>query len=197
MKRVVISAVVLVGLTLVPTEGFSDIPPVPENPSVPFKITADKRTRDNRLIIPRKFLENAGAGKVGALGSESENQTATLVAGLAISVSVVSLVFLVIRKKSRAAQALALLAALGAGGFVWMNQATADIAPPISEIPQAWRHVAKGQQNVKIEITEKGDTVELVLGTYYQRSLPPNERKPKSPPNDGASPPSEKRSQPE
>lgn len=197
MNRVLHCTLALFGLALFPTVGFSNRAPVPVDPNVPFKITADSRTKQNRLIIPRKFLQNAGAGKVGLLEGESGNQAKTLIAGLAISISLISLVFLVIRRKSRTAQAMALLIAVGSGGLLLGTQATADVAPPISRIPHQWKMVGKNQHNVKIEITDKGDAVELILGTYRRRTLPPDLREPPKPPSDGASPPSEKAAKPE
>lgn len=197
----------LVGLAiaLLPHTGISNVaepePPKtaePERPkneplmtpqAVPFKITADRRSKENRLIIPRKFLEKSGARELRGEGL-SGMDFRTVIAGLAMSVSVVCFVFLLIRKKSRAAQAIALLMTIGSVGFLCINEARADLAPPISKVPSAWRRVGKDQQNVKIEITDKGDAVELIIGTYYKRSLPPEERHgPQVPPNTGSHPP--------
>lgn len=68
-----------------------------------------------------------------------------------------------------------------------VDQVTADIAPPISEIPSTWKRVAAGQQNVKIEIVKEGEAVELILGTYRSRTR----REPRPiEPNDGSAAPS-------
>ncbi len=169
MKRMLL-VMGLLGLAvgLIPTLAFSNVA-VPPDPHVPFKITADKTTRENRLVIPRKFLEKSGSVGLGGAADDGSNLR-TVIAGLAISVSVASLVFLLIRRKHRAAQALTLLAALGGAGFVWVNCASADLPPSISRIPQQWTRVAKGDQNVVIKITDKGDAVELILGTKYRGS---------------------------
>ena len=168
MKRLLVAAGVF-GLILAPLSAFANIEAPPDPPPsgpVPFKITADRSTKENRLVIPRKFLD--GAKTVSAKGAGIGPDLRTVIAGLAISVSLVSLAFLLIRKKSRAAQAIALFVALGGTGVLWINRATADIPPPISEIPDAWRRVGDGQKKLTIEITDKGDSVELILGTYYR-----------------------------
>lgn len=200
MKRL-LSVVLVMGATiaLFPKLGSPDIPggrrvepprPVPLKP-VPFKITSDRKTKENRLVIPRKYLQDTKVGSAGLFGDGDPGVSLrTIFAGLAISVSVISLVFLIIRKKSRAAQAIALLMTIGSVGFLCINEGRADLAPPISKVPSAWRRVGKDQQNVKIEITDKGDAVELIIGTYYKRSLPPEERHgPQVPPKTGSHPP--------
>ncbi len=195
MKRTLLFAGLLgFAMALVPPVGFSNIGP-PPNPQVPLKITADKKTTKNRLIIPRKFLEKSGA--VGLRGTADDGANLrTVIAGLAISVSVVCFVFLLIRRKHRAAQAMALLAALGGAGVVWVNRASADLPPSISRIPEQWTRVAKGDRSVTIEITDKGDAVELILGTKYrgnggQREPRPFEEPPGSKPETSAKPKAE------
>lgn len=189
MKRIsTVLCVMALVIAVFPRVGFSNAAAPPELTPVPLKITADRNAKENRLLIPRKFLRNVGAVSLrdgGGLGAGFR----TVIAGLVISVSVVCLVFLLLRKRRKAAQAMAVLFVTGAAGFWCLQQATADIAPPISEIPSVWKRVGQDQQNVTIEITEKGDAVELVLGTYYRRSLPPEERRQPDSPPDGSVPP--------
>lgn len=194
MKRLLVAAGVL-GLIFGPlsvwafanAEAPPDPPPDPSRP-VPFKITADRSSKENRLVIPRKFLDHAKT--VSAKGTGIGTDLRTVIAGIAISVSLVSLTFLLIRKKNRAAQAIALFVALGGTGILWINRATADIPPPISEIPEAWRRVGDGQKKLTIEITDKGDSVELILGTYYRSPSQDIERRQPRP--EPAAPPKSK-----
>ncbi len=70
-----VACVVGMVVAIHPRLGFANVaepdrekrPEPPPQTNVPFKITGDSKTKENRLIIPKKFLRNAGV--VGWLGN--------------------------------------------------------------------------------------------------------------------------------
>lgn len=192
----------LLGSLLLPSPASGDIPPiesnVPEKPTkrvstaeVPFTITADRRAKTNRLVIPKKFLDNTRA-----VSSSPFGKIQTVIAGTAIALAVAGGAFLLLRRRQRGTQVAVSGLLIGLTGLVVSQLATADIAPPISDVPRAWKQVAAGQQNVTIEIVEKGDSVQLILGTYYRSPSRDRFDQPKPPEDGAAAPESEKSSAP-
>lgn len=147
-------------LLLFPQRGFANL--VDSDGGVPFKMTIDRSTKEHRLILPRNILRDAEYASLINLR--------TVMAGMAISMSLACLVFLWIRKKSRATQISVCLAILIPGGCVWVEQALADGAPPGAELISSWRRIPKDRKTVAVEFHSEGDEIELILGS--ERELP-------------------------
>lgn len=129
--------------------------------AVPMKVSSDPRARVSRLVIPRKFLVDAGV-----LQSNTQSKSQMIFAGIALSLSAVVVVFLLLRRRSAAVRVSTTAALLIASGLVLTEMASADVPPRILEIPRSWRGISKDKQKVILEVKDKGDAVELILGTY-------------------------------
>ena len=131
--------------------------------SVPLTYREDANATTSRMVIPRRYVEQAGWRKTagGPDGAEhiaqSEGNTRTIVAGIALSLAAVSVVLL--RRKSRAVQGATLVIALGAGILAATQLLTA--AEPRDKVDPN----AGGGAKVIIEIAENGDGVQFVRGT--------------------------------
>lgn len=144
------------------------LPPVSEpapqaDAAVPLTVRDDANASTSRLIIPRRYLEQAGwrknAGELTGADHivQSGSHTRTIVAGVALSLAVASIVLL--RNRSRAVKITALVAAVGIGTLVATQWMTA--AEPQDKVdPQAG-----GGTRVVIQIVEAGDGVQFVRGT--------------------------------
>jgi hypothetical protein len=109
----------------------------------------------------------------------------TVFAGIALSLAAVCLIFVFMRKKGGAAKTATGLFAAVAGLFA-AQTATADLPPPQANIVHTWKRVA--QQNVDIEISDQGDKVVLILGTYrrYRGQPKPDRPRPTVPESSAA-----------
>ena len=130
---------------------------------VPLTYREDANASTSRLILPRRYLEQAGWRKTAGGPddaadhvAQAESPTRTIVAGVALSLAAVSLVLM--RRKSRAVQGTLLVVALGVSAFAATQLLTA--AEPRDKVdPQG------GSAKVVIEIVEEGDGVQFVRGT--------------------------------
>ena len=136
--------------------------------AVPFDLKSSTRTSHNRLVIPKKFLENRSAF---ALQGNTDNgaDLRTVIAGVAISASLIGLVFLIIRKKGRAAQMMLLMMGVLGVGFLWGNHVSADGPPPAQRLSESWeRFAGDNGRYVIVEITEEGEAIELILNQRFR-----------------------------
>ena len=188
MKRMLLIAGILFATACVfPNQCYPDLLPpgkrnsrLPSASGVPFKVTTNPKTTENRLVIPRKFLNRPVAVDAAQKNSISGAGLRSLVGGLALSLSAVSLTFLLIRRKKAGTRLTAVLLVTGVGGFFCADYVVANLAPPdFDRPPSVLNQLTRGQQNVTIEITKQGKAVELVLGTGRQR---PRQRQPSGSP---------------
>lgn len=156
----------LIGVAASHSMAFANFgPPFPRSKqdveqSVPFTIQEDSSWTMNRLVIPRKFLKNSKSAN-----TTSRSKSRMIIGGIALSLSVLTSVFLLLRKRNPAAKWSTAALVLGITGLFVSDMASAEVAEPITEIPKHWKLVGKDKQQVIIKVTEKGDTVQLILGT--------------------------------
>lgn len=150
-------------LVILPTRGQASSDQV-----VPFRLNVSRRVDNNQLVIPKKFLENSTAlGSQGAAGDRGNLRT--VIAGLAISVSLICLVFLILRKRSRAAQTILLLVSVLGVGYLWGDHASADGPPPAYDVERKWKYFAgEDGQYVEVKITDDGDAIRLLLDRNFE-----------------------------
>lgn len=142
---------------------------------VAVRISHDPRSKINRLIIPRRLLDNARPDRVGAAGTGIR----TIIAGLAMSIGIASLVLLK-NQRGRVKIAVATIVAFAAV-FVIYEIAIADVAPP----PYWEFNGGTESRDFQIELVEDGRFVQLIWGKApYQGSGGDNQ-----PDFDGAEPP--------
>lgn len=142
-----------------------------QSQSVKMSVRGDRGSKVNRLIIPKKLLNGATV-----VNADDQRDMRTIVAGVALSLAAVSLVFVFLRRKSAAAKAAAGGAAAVATMFLAGELATADIPPPRADVVRNWTGLAENEQMVIVEIVDEGDSIELVLGTYRKWTPPPEFR---------------------
>ena len=124
------------------------------------------------IIVPQKLIA-AEKAQADDRDTSSLSPTRSVVAGLALSLSIVG-VFLMMRRQSSKARALAiLLICVAAAGTVTAIAATPpQRQPPAKEAPATAK--------VTVEITDEGDEVILVLGkdfaTAQEQAQPINNR---------------------
>lgn len=141
-------------------------------------IRANRSTTKNQLIIPKKLLKSARTVASLDAGQQDGNHTRTILAGIALSLASVSLVFVFIRRKSAAAKTTAALLVGAAATLFAYQTASADVAPPRADVVRDWKRAHS--QDVEIVITEKGNQVVLVLGTYKRGGGRPRPEPPKT-----------------
>ena len=137
--------------------------PAPQADAVPLTYQEDADASTSRLVIPRRYLEQAGWRKNAgeAEGADQIGQvpdrTRTLVAGIAMSLAVASIVLL--RNKSRTVRGVALVVAL--------SVCTLGVAQLLSAAPPRDKVDAQSGNGARvvIQIIEQGDGVQFVRGT--------------------------------
>ncbi|MCE9552641.1 MAG: hypothetical protein K8T91_04590 [Planctomycetes bacterium] len=138
--------------------------PAPQvDAGVPLTYREDAEASTSKLVIPRRYLEQAGWRK-NAGGPEeadqigqSKDHTRTIVAGVAMSLAVASVVLL--RNKSLSVKVVALVVA-----FSVCTLGVSEIlsaAPPRDKVDSQ----GGGGARVVIQIVEQGDSVQFVRGT--------------------------------
>lgn len=138
--------------------------PAPQaDAGVPLTYREDADASTSKLVIPRRYLQQAGwrknAGELKGADSiaQSTDKTRTIVAGVAMAFAAASVVLL--RNKSRTVKVVALVVA-----FSVCTLGVAEIlsaAPPRDKVdPQGG-----GGARVVIQIVEAGDGVQFVRGT--------------------------------
>lgn len=135
---------------------------------VPFRLNVSRRVDNNQLVIPKKFLENSTAlGSQEAAGGRGNLRT--VIAGLAISVSLICLAFLILRKRSRAAQTILLVVSVLGVGYLWGDHASADGPPPAYDVERQWKYFAgEDGQYVEVKFTDDGNAIRLLLDRNFK-----------------------------
>ncbi|GAB4152156.1 MAG: hypothetical protein Tsb009_27860 [Planctomycetaceae bacterium] len=180
IRQLSIYGLVLLGVFVVPIPVLADIaqpdPVIPKDAgnAVPLIIQQDRRTRANRLLIPRKFLRNATGADNHALR--------TILAGIAMSLAAGSLVFVLMRRKNTASKIAMSVFCFAIGGLAATELTVAATSDSRSSIASSWSHIDHADQNVIIEVTDRGEYVNLVLGTYERRRRRGGQPKPERPP---------------
>ncbi len=145
---------------------------------VPLVIKVDRKSSTNRLVIPRKFAEDALGFRVPASNEGAANPGATdprsMIAAVFLSLAVAS-IFLVQQRKP--AVVIGTAVALVVVGFGAYQFAGANVPPPEEfERPQpvpVQPPRVVGQQSVIIQIVERGDAVEFIRGTKRAAPVEP------------------------
>jgi|GEM_PF-2935999 len=128
------------------------VPDPPPGVTAPLVIKVEKGAKMHKLIIPKKFLAGVKLGQLDAEQDATELSLAgdrgrTVLAGLAFTMAIGSVVVFRGRHVRAAAVLIAGALVLGAGSLSW-----ADIAPP-----------PPPKDKIQIEIVEKGDAVTLIM----------------------------------
>lgn len=137
----------------------ADVAPPPSKRSEPVNLVVrrDRSATHSKIQIPRKFLAAAPQGEGAAEGAAAAFPLQSVVAGMALSLAIVSGVVVIRRMGRRSTMAAATAVSLVAGvvGLWAASAAVADLAVP-------GRRPAG--QKIVIEVTDRGDAVVLTLG---------------------------------
>lgn len=135
-----------------------------EAKSVPLAFRSDTKAPFSKLIIPRRLLDKdsknqfkgAGEASGGEKLVQSADTTRTIVAGVALSLAISSVILL--RKRSRVIKAVVIATTCGIG---ILAATTWSLAGAPKEKPE---RQPKANGRVIIEIVEDGDSVQFIRG---------------------------------
>ncbi len=129
-----------------------------------LKFVIDPKATTAKLVVPKKLLDqNAAAGK----SSSNDSGTRTIIAGMAMSLAAVSLIFLPRLKRRWRIAAGVCLACLTTA--IAIGTANGNAGPPLGYRREA--NVAGLKQSVSVEISQDGDEIKLVLPESYLTDL--------------------------
>jgi hypothetical protein len=127
---------------------------------VPFVVKLDESAVPARLTIPAKFLRTAADSRPDASRKAELSSPRTIVAGIALSLAAVGMVFVIRRGRETRA---AVLLIVGGLSLATASYAWADLAPPKDFDPKGLIGPIPDSARVMIEVVGSGEAVVLTI----------------------------------